>query len=171
MAAPVTWANLKVFEPDIPEDQADAMIATTWARIITKVAPCLGGEDALELTEDQEELVRGIVRDVVLRWYDSGSGAVSSHSAGDYSETLGSYGGGKFRPDEISDLQDLCSTYRSQSATTIPTGYGNEAWVRHADWCSINFVDPALWTGTPLCDCGAELTATGLPLWTRDPTP
>lgn len=161
--APLTWEHLKVFEPEFPEDLANAMIATVWAQVRNKIAPCMTEEDALE-DPDTEEAVRSIIRSVVLRWHDSGSGAVTSQTAGDYSESLSGYGGGRWRPDEINDLQQMCADHREASATTVPM-YRDGPWLtEHAAWCSVNF-------GDPVCDCGADISANGLPLWKNRPIP
>lgn len=163
MAAPLTWEELKTFEADIPEDLANDMIKGVWARAV-KVAPCL---KTMEWSEDEDadeyddtQLVKSVIRGACLRWYDSGSGAAIQRAAGEYSETLTGYSGGLLRPDEVRDLQKLCSDLSTGGrATTIPTGlYSTPVVVVHADWCSIRF-------GATYCDCGAELTADGMPLW------
>lgn len=119
MQNPLTPADVQVFNPEISEDIATAMISSVWARTIHKIAPCLKELDA---DEEQTEIVKSALRSVVLRWYDTGSGAVRSHTAGEYSETLSQYSGGLFRPDEISDLQGICGGGSSApKASTIPT--------------------------------------------------
>lgn len=166
MPAPLTWAELQVFEPELAEDMADAMITSVWARC-TKVAPCLKEMEWSETESDEEyentQLVKTIVRAAVLRWSDSGSGIVTQRIAGDYQETLsGVSGGGLLRPDEIRDLQQLCATSSTQAAVTVPTWPDGPYVTQHAAWCDVSF-------GGLTCDCGADLSATGLPLWTREP--
>ncbi|MEV0851480.1 hypothetical protein [Nocardia fluminea] len=117
MENPLTWADLKVFEPDLGEDVSDAMIAATWVKA-KKIAPCIGELDA---DPDQIELVRSTMRAVVLRWHDTGSGAVRQQTAGDFGETFSSYSGGLWRPDEIDDLQGVCGQAVTGKASTIAT--------------------------------------------------
>ena len=159
MDVPLSWDDLKVFEADMPEDAADAMIATVWSKA-RKLAPCLK-DDGRVWDDDDVETVKGLLRSVVLRWYDTGSGAVSQRSAGDYAESYAAGGGGLWRPEEIRDLQRLCSTNSgSQRAFTVDLGVGSEVTVHHALWCTMTF-------GGTLCDCGAELSRDGYPLWQR----
>ncbi|MGW4636863.1 hypothetical protein [Nocardia sp. NPDC004415] len=117
MENPLTWADLKVFEPDLDEPLADAMIWSVWAKAKT-IAPCLSTLDA---DADQSELVRSTMRMVVLRWYETGSGGVTQQSAGDYAQTNSSYAGGRWRPDEIEDLQAVCGQADTGKASTIAT--------------------------------------------------
>jgi len=160
--SPLTWEDLKVFEPDIPEELANAMVATVWSRA-QKLAPCLTAvdpdpnplDDAVDL-----ETVKDILRSAVLRWNDSGSGAVTSRTAGDYSENFASSGGGLFRPGEIADLRTLCGGRAGQKASTISTTPSYDTFTQHAAWCSAAF-------GGSWCDCGADLSFDGYPLWTR----
>lgn len=166
MPTPLTWGHLKVHEPDIEEAVADSMIAITWARA-TKIAPCLKEmtwtDDVEAVGYEDTQLVIGILQGVVLRWSEAGNGGVTQQAAGDYQQTNSGYAGGLFRPDEIRDLQQLCedtrSTYR---ASTIPTG-ADPVYVQHAEWCAVRFGTSPV----TLCDCGAEISGTGLPLWTR----
>lgn len=161
MPAPIDKEYVQLFGDDIPDDVATALIAGTWARAL-KIAPCLAD---MEWTDDDTEpgwantqLVKDILRDAILRRDEAGTGVVGSRVSGDYQETL-KYSGGLFRPSEIADLQQLCSDYKSSGrATTHLTIPEESVYVQHADWCSINF-------GGTLCDCGAELTQDGLPLW------
>ncbi|WP_280472748.1 hypothetical protein [Nocardia cyriacigeorgica] len=97
------------------------MIAAAWARA-RKVARCLALAET-ELDADGIEILRSALRSAVLRWYETGSGAVAQRQAGDYAETLArdSTRGGLFRPDEIRDLLGLCDSARSDGASTIPT--------------------------------------------------
>lgn len=115
MAAPITPEHIQLFDASIPEAVAEAMIESLWARA-TKLAPCLkvkewSDDDAEEEYEDTI-FVRSILRSVALRWADSGSGAVTQRTAGEFSETLAGYSGGLFRPDEIQDLKAVCTVVR-----------------------------------------------------------
>lgn len=167
MAAPLTWDDIKVFDPNVEEDIANAMITSVWARAV-KVAPCLKVDGTLD-DPDDAEVVKAVLRAVIMRWLDTGSGAVTQRAADGYQETLRDHGGGLFRPEEIKDLQAFCAGTQSQAAQTIRTDYENGYLVQHAAWCSTRFANN---TDIPtLCDCGAELTWDGLPLWPDRPVP
>ena len=165
MPAPVTWDDLKVFDPDIEEPVANAMIASVWARAV-KLAPCLKTKEWSETDTDDAyedtQFVKDILRRTILRWSDSGSGAVTQRSAGEYGESLSEYSGGLFRPDEVRDLQNLCAeSAHAQKATTILTDPTAGTWeIVHADWCSMSTL-----FGGNICECGAELSNDGRPLW------
>lgn len=117
MENPLTWADLKVFEEDLDEQIATAMISAVWAKART-LAPCL---KTLDADDDQVEVVRSTMRMVVLRWCETGSGGVTQQSAGDYAQTNSSYAGGRWRPDEIEDLQAVCGQAETGKASTIGT--------------------------------------------------
>lgn len=164
MVAPLTLEDVQAFDPEADATLVTAMIASVWARA-QRVAPCLK-VDATLTDPDDAEVVRTILRGVIMRWLDTGSGAVTQRQAGDYQETLRDFGGGLLRPDEIKDLQGFCTGVQTQAATTIRTrpDYGYQ--VHHALWCSTRFSNN---TDVPtLCDCGAELTWDGFPLWPSD---
>ena len=169
MDAPIDYKDLQVFDEEMTKAAADAMIATIWSRV-RKLAPCLKDPDT-ELDEDDTETLKAIMRSVILRWSESGSGVVNSRTAGDYAETYTGRGsGGTFRPEEIRDLQALCADSANagkQKAYSVDTSaYPGVRVVSHAAWCSINFV-VNLPPGGALCDCGAELSRDGQPLWHR----
>lgn len=164
MPAPLTAGEVQVFDAEITEDIANAMIASAWVRAL-KIAPCLKTKEWSDEETDEEyedtQLVKDVLRRVVLRWADTGSGAARSRVAGEYQETYNDYGGGLFRPDEIRDLQQVCTeTYDGDpKASTILAGPPDVIGVvQHASTCDIVF-------GGTLCTCGAELTENGLPLW------
>jgi hypothetical protein len=125
METPVTATDIQTFDDDIDTTLAEAMIETVWADVVL-VAPCIKEES---FGDDQPEYlikVKSIVRAVVLRWADAGSGGVRQRAAGDFSEILDKdSAGGKLRPGEIRELQDLCSSQQRRKggrASTIPTG-------------------------------------------------
>lgn len=169
MDAPIEYDDLKVFDSELTKEAAEAMITTIWSRV-RKLAPCLKDPD-IELDEDDLETVKSIMRSVILRWAESGSGVVGSRTAGDYQESYTARGsGGTFRPEEIRDLQSVCAgsaNAGNQKAYSVDTGYyAGTRVVNHAAWCSINFVaQPPV--NNALCDCGAELSRDGQPLWRR----
>lgn len=122
MAIPLTRAEIQLFAESMPDDMAEALLASTWARAV-KVAPCLADMTWTDDVEDSEgwantQLVKSVLRDAILRRDEQGAGAVSARQAGDYGETLRS-NSGLFRPSEIAELQALCAEYRKDSATTV----------------------------------------------------
>lgn len=165
------------FESDIApltdectEAEAVIYIKSAWARAIT-LAPCLGDPAKFSnLKPEQLEAVKEVLRDVVIRRAERGSGVVSQEGAADYTRSLRDIGASIFRPSEIRDLQSICSDVkRRPRASTIPTGFMGSC-SHHASWCAVNF-NGALDgnpTGAPRwCDCGADLTSDGSPLWVR----
>ena len=71
-------------------------------------APCLTGT----LTTLQSAAVRAVLRGAILRWNDSGSGALSAQAAGPFSQTLDTRQErrGMFWPSEIGQLQGICGS-------------------------------------------------------------
>ena len=150
------------FDDDLDTATVEDMIETVYADAVL-VAPCIKDEDFV--IPEYRVKVKSILRGVVLRWADAGSGGVKQRAAGDFSESLDlSSSGGKLRPGEIRELQDLCvaadGEKRRARATTIPTGFYGPMIVQHAEWCSMSF-------GGNFCDCGAILSGDGQPLWNR----
>ena len=155
--APITAADLQKFDADLETATAGDMIRTAWVRAL-RFAPCLKEEDFDD--EADLEIVKDVLRGAILRWAERGSGAVTQRNAGEYGETLKASDTALFRPQEIRDLQSLCSGYRKRglatTISTIPTGYDI---VQHAEWCAWNFqANPSF------CDCGALLSGDGLPI-------
>lgn len=152
----ITPEDLTPFDPDIPTDKAEAMIADIVSRA-RRFAPCLGDD----IPQDVADAAKGILRDVILRWNDAGSGTVVSrtHSTGPFQGTE-SYDTQRpkprFWPSEIKELQDLCRTVTTESGafhidqvqTTAPVS----AWVTLEDGTIANlYMRPDLWAeyGTP----------------------
>lgn len=106
--------DLLPFAPDIDQAKAAAMVEDTTARAV-RIAPCLDNEEAL--SESAMKAAKAILRDIVLRWNDVGSGARTTRSTnattGPYgfnqSETLEPGSKVRFFPSEIRELQALCS--------------------------------------------------------------
>jgi hypothetical protein len=146
-AVTLTTADLAPFAT-IDDAKAQAMIDTALARA-ARVAPCVRDET---LSDDNAEAVKGILRDAVLRWHESGSGAVTQQSAGPFQQTIDNrqQRRGLFWPSDIEELQAVCRDHLGDGPTgafavdTVGTS------IVHADWCSINF-------GANYCDCGAVL--------------
>lgn len=138
----------------IDEPKAQAMIEDAMA-LAARVAPCITDEDFAYAAA-----AKAILRGAVLRWHESGTGALTQKT-----ENTGPFGHGvtydtrqqrrgMFWPSEIEQLQELCRGPEASGAFSIDT-VGSSGIV-HADICSINF-------GATYCSCGAILTQ-GLPL-------
>lgn len=86
--------------------KAEAMIDDAEAMALL-AAPCIATEGFAHTTA-----VRAILRGAVLRWNDSGSGALQAQTAGPFGQTLDTRQErrGMFWPSEIVALQNLCGT-------------------------------------------------------------
>lgn len=103
----VTPADVAVFNPGLGQERAAARIRSLTARAVA-MAPCLAGN---ALTDDQRELVRSVILDAVLRWADTGSGALTQQSAGPFQVSTDSRPGerrGAFLRSEVDDLTRVC---------------------------------------------------------------
>lgn len=125
--------------------KAQSMIDDATAMAVM-AAPCL---ETSELSLNQFNAVRAILRGAVLRWNEAGTGAVSQQSAGPFSATMDTRQDrrGMFWPSEIAQLCNVCSG--SSGAFAVDTVSLGAAM--HADICSLNF-------GAVYCSCGAILT-------------
>lgn len=111
----ITREDLLPFAPDISEAKATAMIEDVTARA-QRIAPCLGDP---ELDADKRAAAKAVLRDVILRWNDQGSGAITHRTvqAGPFQQsetTDSSRSKPRFWPSEIKELQDLCREHTSQ---------------------------------------------------------
>lgn len=107
---------------DIPEVKADAMIEDALA-MAELVAPCIADQDFAHAAA-----AKAIIRGAILRWHDSGTGAVSAQAAGPFQQTLDNrvQRRAMFWPSEIEQLQKLCrsATARAYEVDLTPTGAG-----------------------------------------------
>lgn len=103
-AVQLTVDDLLPFAPSIDEAKASAMIEDALA-LAGEVAPCI-----LEDSFAKSAAAKAILRGAVLRWNDSGSGAIVSQAAGPFSQTIDTsqVRRAMFWPTEITDLQRLC---------------------------------------------------------------
>ena len=130
--------------------KANAMIADALA-MAELVAPCI--------TDDEfayEAAAKAILRGAILRWHDSGSGAVSQQVAGPFQQVLDNRQPRRslFWPTEIEQLEKLCAdTTGGGAAWSYDTAPMGDV---HADVCALNL-------GAEYCSCGAILA--GVPLW------
>lgn len=149
-AVTLTVEDLTPFA-SIAEPKAQAMIDDVLA-LAARVAPCI-------LTEEFEyaAAAKAILRGAVLRWNDTGSGAVQSQTAGPFGQTITpAPRKSTFWPSEIQDLQALCKATPGDVGifavdTVATTG-------AHSVLCALNF-------GALYCSCGADLTANQYPLY------
>ena len=142
-------ADLDPFNPGIDPEKAQAMIDDALA-LAARVAPCILEDDFA-----YPAAAKAILRGAVLRWEDSGTGALQAQTAGPFGQTLDTRQPrrGMFWPSEITELQKLCSDGTSSGAFSVDTV---STTVVHAEICAINF-------GANYCSCGADIA--GYPLY------
>lgn len=89
----------------IDEIKAQAMIDDAEAMAVL-AAPCITATDFAHA-----DAVRAILRGAVLRWNESGTGALQAQTAGPFGQTLDTRQErrGMFWPSEIVALQNLCA--------------------------------------------------------------
>lgn len=145
----LTLPDIEAFA-DINAAKAQEMINDATAVAIL-VAPCLESED--DLTDGQKMAAKAVIRGAVLRWNDSGSGAITQETAGPFSQTVDTTNRrGMFWPSEIEQLQQICRGDESGSAFGIDTA--PESTAVHADICALRF-------GAAYCSCGAIFAGAG----------
>lgn len=134
---------------EIDVGKAQAMIDDALA-MAAVVAPCI--TDA-EFAYDAA--ARAVIRGAILRWNDSGTGALTQQGAGPFQVSYDNRNPRKslFWPSEIKQLQELCAESGTGQAFTIDT-LGTSTI--HAPWCSIYF-------GADYCSCGADIA--GAPIY------
>lgn len=134
----------------IEEAKAQEMITDALA-LAARIAPCIADSDF-----QYAAAAKAILRGAVLRWNDSGSGALQTENMGQYGYSVDTrqQRRGMFWPSEIEQLQQLCQTGETSGAFDIDTV---STTVTHADICALNF-------GATYCSCGALLTG-GWPLY------
>jgi hypothetical protein len=104
-AVTLTTADLAPFAT-IESAKAQAMINTAMARA-ARVAPCIRD---ITLSDDNAEAAKGVIRDAILRWNDSGGGVLQYQTAGPFAQSLDTRQARKalFWPSEIDELQSIC---------------------------------------------------------------
>lgn len=146
---------------DLPDDVAGNAMSTTWVNganaRASRVAPCLAATDPAP-TADQLAEAKLILVGAVIRWCQSGSGALQSQT-----QTAGPFAFGttfdtrqrtgfNLWPSEITQLQDICKNGAKAKAYAVDTlGSGN----CHSPICSIYFGGA--------CSCGASIA--GQPIY------
>jgi hypothetical protein len=124
-------------------DDAKAMLMIEDAlALAARVAPCI-----LESTFEYDAAARAILRGAILRWNESGTGAVVQQSAGPFAHTLDTrqQRRGMFWPSEIEQLQDLCKGAELSGAWSYDTA-PPIAGLLHDPMCH--------WHFGSLCTCG-----------------
>lgn len=151
VAVSLSLADLSEFAPDLTAAKAAQMIEDALA-MADLVAPCIG---AGQLDERKAKAAKAILRRAILRWHDSGNGAVSQQVSGiftDVVDTRQQSSRSIFWPSEIKDLQKLCKADPEGAWSYDAAGTGTV----HAQACAINL-------GAGYCDCGADIA--GFPLF------
>lgn len=100
---------------EIDATKAQAMIDDALA-LAARVAPCINDE-----TFECAAAAKAILRGAILRWNDSGSGALQAQTAGPFGQTLDTrqVRKGMFWPSEIEQLQELCSLSSTVYTTSL----------------------------------------------------
>ena len=116
----------------IPVEKANAMIEDAEAMAVL-AAPCITAVGFAYGTA-----VKAILRGAVLRWNDSGSGALQSQQAGAFGMTLDTRQErrGMFWPSEIVALQSFCADAQGGVYTTSLAGSPDTdgQWVTPVTW-------------------------------------
>lgn len=130
----------------IQPDKAAAMVADAIA-LAMMVAPCLTAP-LDTLSAEQVAATRAVLRAAVLRWHETGSGAVSSETAGPFSQAVDTRQSRRtmFWPSEIAALQRICKSARAGGAFNVDTA-APSPMLFHATFCS--------YSGSGWCNCGA----------------
>lgn len=117
---------------EIDSAKAEAMIEDAEAMALL-AAPCIAADDFAYPTA-----VKAILRGAVLRWNDSGSGALQAQTAGPFGQTLDTRQErrGMFWPSEIVALQSLCADSQGGVYSTSLAGpdRGNGYWAQPNLW-------------------------------------
>lgn len=106
----------------VEEDTIRDYVEDAWARAL-EAAPCIGGDD---FPQEKENLVKAILRSIILRWHDNATGVTTGKMAGPYQVQLSApvKKGYYLQPAEILDLQRLCANESAAfSFSTIPSGF------------------------------------------------
>ena len=102
----------------IEDTKAEAMIDDAEAMAVL-AAPCITAVGFAHTTA-----VRAILRGAIIRWNESGSGALQAQTAGPFGQTLDTRQErrGMFWPSELVALQNLCQTVGGSAYTVSLAG-------------------------------------------------
>lgn len=113
MTVTITVDDIRVFNEDIPAEQAEILIRDGLA-LARKAAPCIDDPDF-----KYGDAAAAIIRGAILRWAESGAGGITQRqtTAGPFSQSM-SFDNRQTRrslffPSEITELQDLCRQNKS----------------------------------------------------------
>lgn len=129
-----TFLNVEDLAPfaTIESAKAEAMIEDAEAMALL-AAPCIAGDGFAFGTA-----VKAILRGAVLRWNDSGSGALQAQTAGPFGQTLDTRQErrGMFWPSEIVALQSLCADSQGgvYSSSLAGPDRGDGYWAQPNLW-------------------------------------
>lgn len=129
-----TFLTVEDLEPfaEIPAVKADAMIDDAEAMALL-AAPCIGADGFA-----YGAAVKAILRGAVIRWNDSGSGALQAQQAGPFGQTLDTRQErrGMFWPSEIVALQSFCADAQGGVYSTSLAGPDDSdgQWVTPSEW-------------------------------------
>lgn len=118
----LTVEEILVFNPDLPTDKIEVLIRDGLA-LARRAAPCIDEDSFM-----YPEAAAAIIRAAVLRWAESGGGAISSQTnvAGPFTQQQSwdtrQARRSLFFPSEVTELQRLCQTNKRAafSVDTIP---------------------------------------------------
>ena len=117
--------DIRVWISDATGEQLAAMIDLAEGQAFA-VAPQLA---TLTLTPEQVKAVKGVLVAAIRRWWDAGSGAISSHAAGPFSETLQTTAVvGQLYPSEVKALGRIGGTGRVFSFSMDPASDESTQW-------------------------------------------
>lgn len=142
-AVEITPEDLEPFA-DIDPQKAAAMIEDAVA-LAARVAPCI-----LDSTFEHAGAAKAILRGAILRWNDTGSGALSQVGAGPFQQSVDTRQPrrGMFWPSEIEQLQRLCAEGTGSAVFSVDTAAGTGSL--HLPWCALHF-------GAAYCSCGVDI--------------
>lgn len=146
--------DLTLFAPNLGEEMAEVMIEDAEA-LALRAAPCLGAEAGLSASDTAA--VRAILRGAILRWHESGAGALQAETIGPFSQTFDTRQArrGMFWPSEITQLQDICRTGSGDGAAFSIDTTPEAVSTVHLDTCAIRFGGG--------CSCGGVFVDWGMP--------
>ena len=120
----------------IDATKAQAMIDDAEAMAVL-AAPCI-----TDATFTNQAAVKAILRGAVIRWNDSGSGALQAQQAGPFGQTLDTRQErrGMFWPSEIVSLQSLCANAQGGAYSVSlagPDSTSTGTWTSATTWSAI----------------------------------
>lgn len=146
------FLNLSDLAPFATIDDAKAAMMIDDAEAMAAVAaPCLA-EAAFQADPVYANPVRAILRAAVLRWNESGNGAIQQETVGPFSHTIDTRSNrrGMFYPSEIEQLQELCARFSGKVASGAYAIDMAPQITGHLLWCAYEL-------GANYCSCGYDI--------------